>query len=411
MSRPSSPQRSAQTARKSATVGKPAAAKRSGISAKPDEKAHGGVDPIVVTESEDVPGPSRSKQPPRKSAVPQLKPVNGAVKGKGKVQGLQRDDPIDLEPTDDVSDVSDIETLVPVPRQRSSPDGSSSVPSKDEALQRKLLQGQKTIESLRKQVDELLKVQTDQQQALESWKARQEASNGAYKYYRQAVEESRRLAASLDTGSSPLLPREIVEEERKAANQGIEQLKQDIKVKDEQLRKAETRILELQESEALLRSDLKVEIERSKTLTGRAGSKPPNDANQRHQAAVTTLYEDMTNILITGVKFEMDPQIPGGSTNYQCVYTQRSETTARSIRFQLRVWRETDKDDQENVHVRYTPLDLDKEPAQFREKLDFMGSTFAFERDQIQVFFEQLKERIAEAVGAEVDVIEVLSDG
>ena len=70
----------------------------------------------------------------------------------------------------------------------------------------------------------------------------------AYKYYRQAVEESRRLAASLDTGSSPLLPREIVEEERKAANQGIEQLKQDIKVKDEQLRKAETRILELQES-------------------------------------------------------------------------------------------------------------------------------------------------------------------
>ena len=40
-----------------------------------------------------------------------------------------------------------------------------------------------------------------------------------------------------------------------------------------------------------------------------------------------------------------------------------------------------------------------------------MGFPFAFERDQIQVFFEQLKERVAEAVGAEVDVIEVLSDG
>jgi hypothetical protein len=101
---------------------------------------------------------------------------------------------------------------------------------------------------LRKQIDELLKVQTDQQQALESWKARQEASNGgmchqmrytdgpivfpAYKYYRQAVEESRKLAASLDTDSSPLLPREIVEEERKIANQGIEQLKQDIQAKE-----------------------------------------------------------------------------------------------------------------------------------------------------------------------------------
>lgn len=134
------PDRPVQTARKSATVGKPTTAKRSGVQAKPDEGAHGSVDPIVVTESEDVPGPSRSKQPPRKSAVPQLKPVNGAVKGKGKVQGLQRDDPIDLEPIDDVSDVSDVETSIPVPRQRSSPNGSPSVPPKDEALQRKLLQ-------------------------------------------------------------------------------------------------------------------------------------------------------------------------------------------------------------------------------------------------------------------------------
>jgi hypothetical protein len=70
----------------------------------------------------------------------------------------------------------------------------------------------------------------------------------AYKYYRQAVEESRKFAASLDADSSPFLPREIVEEERKAANQGVEQLRQDIKAKDEQLHKAETKIQELQES-------------------------------------------------------------------------------------------------------------------------------------------------------------------
>ena len=70
----------------------------------------------------------------------------------------------------------------------------------------------------------------------------------AYKYYRTAVEESRKLATSLDTDSSPLLPREIVEEERKVANRGIEQLKQDIQTKDEKLHKAEARIRELQES-------------------------------------------------------------------------------------------------------------------------------------------------------------------
>lgn len=42
------------------------------------------------------------------------------------------------------------------------------------------------------------------------------------------------------------------------------------------------------------------------------------------------MYEDLTNILITGVKSERDPQFPDGSTNYQCVYTQRSDATARS---------------------------------------------------------------------------------
>jgi len=70
----------------------------------------------------------------------------------------------------------------------------------------------------------------------------------AYKYYRQAVEESRKLASSLDADSSPLLPREIVEEERKATNRSIEQLKQDIQAKDEQLHTAEVKIQELQES-------------------------------------------------------------------------------------------------------------------------------------------------------------------
>lgn len=168
----------------------------------------------------------------------------------------------------------------------------------------------------------------------------------AYKYYRQAVEESRKLATSPDADSSHLLPREIVEEGRRAANQTIEQLRQDIEARDEQLHNAETRIRKLQESgmlpqlsshvfpepltETLLRNDLKVEIERSKALNGRASSKPPTDISHQHQAAVTSLYEDMTNILITSVKIERDPQLLGGPTIYQCVYTQRSETSARS---------------------------------------------------------------------------------
>jgi hypothetical protein len=47
------------------------------------------------------------------------------------------------------------------------------------------------------------------------------------------------------------LPREIVEEERKTANQTIEQLRQDIRARDEQLHNAEARIRKLQESGTL----------------------------------------------------------------------------------------------------------------------------------------------------------------
>lgn len=120
------------------------------------------------------------------------------MKGKGKARGLERDDPIDLGPLDGVSDASDIEMSIPAPRPRPSPNELSAVSTKDEALQRNLLQvssplrcgqsqlddlsiplqSQKTIDSLQKQIDELLKVQIDQHQALGSWKARQETSNG-----------------------------------------------------------------------------------------------------------------------------------------------------------------------------------------------------------------------------------------
>lgn len=130
----------AKNVRKSAASRKPTAPKRSSIQDKPDENVQGDADPIIVTESEDVPAPPHSKQSQRKSVVPQSKPTNGTVKGKGKAQGLQRDDPIDLEPPDGVSDVSDVETSIPAPRQRSTPSGSSPVSAKEETLQRKLLQ-------------------------------------------------------------------------------------------------------------------------------------------------------------------------------------------------------------------------------------------------------------------------------
>ena len=130
----------AKTAKKSAAPLKPIAPKRSSVQAKLDGKSQGGADPIILTESEDVPVPPRLKQYQRKSSVPQLKPPNGSVKGKGGTQGFQRDDPINLEPPDGVSDISDVEMSIPAPRPISSPNEPSPVSTKEETLQRKLLQ-------------------------------------------------------------------------------------------------------------------------------------------------------------------------------------------------------------------------------------------------------------------------------
>lgn len=83
-------------------------------------------------------------------------------------------------------------------------------------------------------------------------------------------------------------------------------------------------------TETLLRGDIRTEIERTKTVTSCTDSTTPTDTNHLTHAAVISLYEKMTGIFITGVRFEGDPQVPGGPINYQCVYTQPSDAGAKS---------------------------------------------------------------------------------
>jgi len=38
--------------------------------------------------------------------------------------------------------------------------------------------------------------------------------------------------------------------------------------------------------------------------------------------------------------------------------------------------------------VQYIPLELDKESVEFVEKLEFLGTSFTFKRDQLSLFFK-----------------------
>lgn len=72
------------------------------------------------------------------------------------------------------------------------------------------------------------------------------------------------------------------------------------------------------------------------------------------------------------------------------------------------------KDGTQVQNVKYTPKELDKESPEFRERLEFLGDTFTFERHQIQVFFEQLKDHVAGAIGQDAsddrEVIDLQDD-
>jgi hypothetical protein len=124
------------------------------------------------------------------------------------------------------------------------------------------------------------------------------------------------------------------------------------------------------------------------------------------------------------VKSERNEQVDKEDLVFHCIYThgaELGEADKRSkffpdtllvcsqrclgVSFSLRqYWEYKEGVLQENV--KYTPLELDKESPEFRERLDFLGDTFTFEKQQIQVFLEQLRDHVAGAVEQERDAEE-----
>lgn len=74
-----------------------------------------------------------------------------------------------------------------------------------------------------------------------------------------------------------------------------------------------------------------------------------------------------------------------------------------AISFTLRLCREPPTEFKEVVEnerqlvetVHYVPQNLDKESSQFRESLEFLNTTFTFERSQLSLFIRTLHERIS----------------
>jgi hypothetical protein len=203
------------------------------------------------------------------------------------------------------------------------------------------------------------------------------------------------------------------------------------------------------------------EIERSKELLARAAPKgtPSNPRSHARRpfgtddpkmTEVIKFYEDMSNLLVTNVKFENVPGSEEPEILFHCIYTyfemtrraddiegERigeksqifSQTSYRvclpshfspiGIVFTMRIFNgfggpngePASEDDFIHRRIRYTPLHLDKEPEAFVKGLEYMGDSFTFPSSQQGLFLNSLREKIRDIVKdaseSEVEVEEI----
>jgi len=166
-------------------------------------------------------------------------------------------------------------------------------------------------------------------------------------------------------------------------------------------------------------ADLKAEIAHTQTLQNRnpkAQREPPGSTirarislpnGPRHGAAIP-LYEDLTNLIVLSTKMQESPYARLGASEditYRCVF---SHANADSLLFTLTSMHQPkpspdptrppppvkSKGDLQNM-VQYTPLELEKESQEHRQKLDFLADAFTFAHAQMDYFLKTLNDHFS----------------
>jgi len=139
----------------------------------------------------------------------------------------------------------------------------------------------------------------------------------------------------------------------------------------------------------------------------------------------------MSNLLVTNVKFENGRHSEESDIIFYCIYThfdiarrtdeihaEGERTNEKSIVFTMRVFRgfggpdgePASEDDFITRRVKYTPLELDREPEDFVKRLEYMADSFTFPSAQQALFLNSLREKIRDATsepGSDMEGMEV----
>jgi len=284
---------------------------------------------------------------------------------------------------------------------------------------------------LSKQLEELFQIRrTEPEQVLEQLQIQyEERAKAEDALIKELTTQLTRLEPLSRTGQAValhFLTREAADEEKRAAEQDISRLQEVVKAKESLVDEKSKRIVELEHSVQDAIRERDAEIERSKELLARAAPKGSPNSRPRPKrpfgtddskmTEVIKFYEDMSNLLITNVKFEHVPDSEEPDIVFHCIYTYY-EMTRRgddiegerideiSIVFTMRIFNgfggpdgePASEDDFIHRRIKYTPLHLDKEPEAFINRLEYMGDTFTFPCAQQGLFLNSLREKIRDA--------------
>ncbi|KAG5645055.1 hypothetical protein DXG03_007145 [Asterophora parasitica] len=294
-------------------------------------------------------------------------------------------------------------------------------------LTEKLRRAEAQIKTLESQLQEVLQIrETEPERLMKQQEARYEdrlqAQEQLIREYQTQLAMKEPLMRSGKTAVLNLLTREAADEELRAIQQEVARWKGAANEKQRVITQREERIAQLQQSEKDLQIELAAEMERSKALA--KATRPPSVVRSgrpggvedpRH-AEVLRFYEDVTNLLVPHMKTQPGAYFGLEDWLLSCIYTFSDDDDSdsgirKSLNFTLRLCHEpqdasgpppTSKD-QLIPTVHFTPLELDKEPPDFVEKLDFLKTPFSFGRDQLPLFLRTAYQRMNEALTGDDD--------
>ncbi|KAI6028500.1 hypothetical protein F5J12DRAFT_960023 [Pisolithus orientalis] len=270
-------------------------------------------------------------------------------------------------------------------------------------------------DSLSKQLDELFKIRrTEPEQALEELHVQyEERAKMQDALVRELTSQLARIEPLSRTGQNValhFLTREAADEEKRAVEQEIVQLRDVIKQRDAVISDQSKRINELQQ---LGQKNFSPGSHRKVApTTSRSQQRRPIGAEDP-KTEVIKFYEEMSNLLVTNVKFEDAPGSDEQEVTFHCVYTyfemarredsvEGERVNEKSIGFTMCIFNgyggpngePISDDDFVHRRIKYTPLHLDKEPDSFVEALSYMGESFTFPCSQQGLFLNSLRDRI-----------------